>query len=74
MLNERKGKVTMPLYEYKCEKCEGVFFELRSMAEREEPIACPDCGGEGKILFSTFAKGGQTDSSGATGPGCAGST
>ena len=47
----------MPTYEYKCEKCETEFFELRNMSEREEPIACPDCGGEGKIMFSTFAKG-----------------
>ncbi len=64
----------MPLYEYKCEKCEGVFSDLRSMSDREEPIACPDCGGEGKILFSTFAQGGQSGSSASTGPACAGST
>ncbi|UCG52227.1 MAG: zinc ribbon domain-containing protein [Candidatus Latescibacterota bacterium] len=49
----------MPLYEYKCENCQGVFSELRSMSEREAPITCPDCGGEGKIIFSTFAQGGQ---------------
>jgi putative FmdB family regulatory protein len=64
----------MPLYEYKCEKCEGVFFELRSMADREEPIACPDCGGEGKIMISTFAQGGQSGTSASSGSACAGST
>jgi putative FmdB family regulatory protein len=53
----------MPLYEYKCEKCEELFFELRSSAEREEPIACPECGGEGKIVFSTFASGGSSSDS-----------
>ena len=52
----------MPLYEYKCEKCEDVFFELRRVSEREDPITCPGCGGEGKIMFSTFAQGGQADS------------
>ena len=66
----------MPLYEYKCEKCETEFFELRNMSEREEPIACPDCGGEGRIMISTFAKGGQSESAGCpdAGPQCAGST
>jgi putative FmdB family regulatory protein len=65
----------MPLYEYKCEKCEGEFLELRNMSEREKPIACPDCGGEGKIMFSTFAQGGQSESRcPSAGPACAGST
>ena len=50
----------MPLYEYTCEKCEKVFSELRTMAEREDAIACPECGGEGKIMFSTFAQGGSS--------------
>ncbi|UCH85584.1 MAG: zinc ribbon domain-containing protein [Candidatus Latescibacterota bacterium] len=58
----------MPLYEYKCDKCQIVFSELRSMAEREEPIACPDCGGAGEIVFSTFAQGGQTVSETGTCP------
>jgi len=52
----------MPLYEYTCEKCQKVFFELRRAAEREDPIHCPDCDGAGKIMFSAFAQGGQTDS------------
>lgn len=52
----------MPLYEYKCDGCGEVFYELRRSAEREDPIACPDCGGEGKIIFSTFAQGAQPDS------------
>jgi putative FmdB family regulatory protein len=52
----------MPLYEYQCEGCGEVFYELRRSEEREEPIACPDCGGEGKIIFSTFAQGAQPDS------------
>jgi putative FmdB family regulatory protein len=64
----------MPLYEYKCEKCEELFFELRSSSEREEPIACPDCGGEGKIVFSTFAQGGSSDSCPDRGSCSSGST
>ena len=51
----------MPLYEYLCNGCGEVFFELRRISEREDPIRCPDCGGEGKIVFSTFAQGTQPD-------------
>ncbi len=52
----------MPLYEYKCDQCGEVFFELRRALEREDSIHCPDCGGEGKIIFSTFAQGGASES------------
>lgn len=55
----------MPLYEYKCDKCEKVFSELRNMAEREDPIECPECGGKGKIMFSTFAQGSSSSPRGA---------
>jgi putative FmdB family regulatory protein len=48
----------MPMYEYKCESCEIVFSELRKISERTEPIACPECGGQGAVVFSLFAKGG----------------
>ncbi|MGD1997009.1 MAG: zinc ribbon domain-containing protein, partial [Anaerolineae bacterium] len=34
----------MPLYEYLCADCETQFDALRSMAEADDPIACPDCG------------------------------
>jgi|SRR5690606_9750647 len=33
----------MPTYEYDCPDCGG-FDALRSMASRDEPCACPDCG------------------------------
>jgi putative FmdB family regulatory protein len=33
----------MPTYDYRCEACGG-FDALRSLSERNEPIACPDCG------------------------------
>jgi putative FmdB family regulatory protein len=33
----------MPTYDYRCEACGG-FDALRSVAERNEPAACPDCG------------------------------
>ena len=52
----------MPMYEYRCEKCELVFAELRKISEREDPIDCPQCGGTATIMFSTFAKGGGSTS------------
>ncbi len=64
----------MPLYEYKCEQCEIVFSDLRRAAEREDPIQCPECGGQGKILFSAFAQGGQEDSCPSGGECSSGST
>ena len=60
----------MPLYEYECEKCHEVFDELRSVSEREEPIACPTCSGRGHVVISGFAQG----ASGGSSPGGACST
>ena len=64
----------MPLYEYKCEKCETVFNDLRRADEREDPIQCPQCGGSGKIQFSAFAQGSQADSCPSSGDCPSGST
>ena len=33
----------MPLYEYICRPCATVFEEIRSVADCESPVACPDC-------------------------------
>jgi putative FmdB family regulatory protein len=33
----------MPTYDYRCEACGG-FDALRSMGERDQPVACPGCG------------------------------
>jgi putative FmdB family regulatory protein len=33
----------MPLYEYYCEPCNGIFEELRPMREASEPVPCPEC-------------------------------
>jgi putative FmdB family regulatory protein len=45
----------MPLYEYLCEECEGIFEQVRFMKEAEEPQPCPVCDTEGRRLMpSTF--------------------
>ncbi|HEX6031758.1 MAG TPA: zinc ribbon domain-containing protein [Tepidiformaceae bacterium] len=33
----------MPLYEYFCQNCNGIFEELRPMREATEPVPCPQC-------------------------------
>jgi putative FmdB family regulatory protein len=35
----------MPVYEFKCSKCEHVFEVMGSYAEREKAQTCPKCGG-----------------------------
>jgi len=36
----------MPAYDYKCDKCENVWEEIRRMSEHDEPerLPCPHCG------------------------------
>jgi putative FmdB family regulatory protein len=33
----------MPLYEYFCAPCNGIFEELRPIREAQEPVPCPQC-------------------------------
>lgn len=42
----------MPLYEYKCEKCEELFEYMEKLADKPKSI-CEDCGGEIKRTMST---------------------
>jgi putative FmdB family regulatory protein len=43
----------MPLYEYYCESCNGVFEELRSMREASEPSPCPLCDRDSQRIMPT---------------------
>jgi putative FmdB family regulatory protein len=43
----------MPLYVYKCTKCSQEVEVLRSMSQREAPLACKGCGGECRPLLTT---------------------
>ena len=45
----------MPLYEYYCEPCHGVFEAYRQMREASDPVPCPECDGEGQRIMSTFS-------------------
>jgi putative FmdB family regulatory protein len=35
----------MALYEYRCPECEEIFDLFRPLADRDAPVACPNCGG-----------------------------
>jgi putative FmdB family regulatory protein len=43
----------MPVYEYYCETCNGIYEKLRPMREASEPWPCPDCNREGKRVMPT---------------------
>lgn len=46
----------MPLYEYYCEPCHGIFEELRPMREATEPVPCPECFKDAqRIMPTSFA-------------------
>ncbi len=46
----------MPLYEYFCKPCNGVFEELRPIREASEPVPCPECYQDaGRIMPTSFA-------------------
>lgn len=46
----------MPLYEYFCQPCNGIFEELRPMREATEPVPCPECFKDaGRIMPTSFS-------------------
>lgn len=56
----------MPLYEYRCSRCDRLFEELVVSGDQE--VACPDCGSaELEREFSTFSSGGGCRPSGGFG-------
>jgi putative FmdB family regulatory protein len=43
----------MPLYEYYCEPCDGVFEVLRPMKEASESVPCPVCNRDSRRMMPT---------------------
>jgi len=69
----------VPIYEYRCDACEGTFEVLTSYAERERPHACPACeSSRTRVQVSSFAAiGGESEFSSTlpmvgSGGGCCG--
>ncbi|MEO8538477.1 MAG: zinc ribbon domain-containing protein [bacterium] len=45
----------MPLYEYFCQPCNGIFEELRPIREATDPVPCPVCYKDaGRIMPTSF--------------------
>ena len=42
----------MPTYDYACGRCGG-FDAIRSLSQRNEPAACPDCGAASPRVFAS---------------------
>lgn len=45
----------MPLYEYYCQHCHGIFEEIRQIRDAAAAAPCPECSGEAPRIMSTFA-------------------
>jgi putative FmdB family regulatory protein len=43
----------MPVYEYYCKHCDGVFEALRSIRQSSEPAGCPVCNRESPRMMTT---------------------
>lgn len=43
----------MPVYEYYCENCDGIFEALRPMREAADPVPCPLCDRDGRRIMPT---------------------
>jgi len=44
----------MPLYEYYCEPCNGIFERIRPMREASLPVPCPECNQDAGRIMSSF--------------------
>jgi putative FmdB family regulatory protein len=44
----------MPLYEYYCQSCHGIFEEIRQMREASLPVPCPECSHDAPRIMSSF--------------------
>lgn len=45
----------MPLYEYYCQHCHGIFEEIRQIRDASADAACPECSREAPRIMSTFS-------------------
>ena len=47
----------MPLYTYRCEKCEHSKEKIVKISEREQPQPCEQCSGEDTMKYEAFTSG-----------------
>lgn len=62
----------MPIYEYKCDKCEHRFDQLVKSMSGDDGVVCPECGSKQveKQLSVFAARQGQPAGSGPPAAGC----
>jgi len=63
----------MPLYEFRCEKCENVFERLCPVGSNGKGLKCPECGaGRLRRLMSVFSArvSGERDGPAMSGSSC----
>ncbi|MDR2578864.1 MAG: zinc ribbon domain-containing protein [Chitinispirillales bacterium] len=60
----------MPIYEYKCDKCENFFEELVTGGDRDKNVPCPSCG-SADTKKRVSATGGIVMKGGSSAPPCA---
>src|SRR3972149_3317510 len=51
---EAREEVAMPLYEYYCDPCNGIFASIRPMREASFPLPCPECNRDAGRIMSSF--------------------
>ncbi len=62
--------LSMPIYEFTCEKCGATFDELLSPARRKGAVPCPSCGaGKTRQNLSSFAARSSGSKPGPSGGG-----
>ncbi|MFW6134222.1 MAG: FmdB family zinc ribbon protein [Elusimicrobiota bacterium] len=62
----------MPIFTYKCSKCNKVFDRIEGVTSQEEELKCPECGGKkAEKQLSCFSVGkGKKGDSGSSCPTC----
>jgi len=60
----------MPIYEYRCRKCEKVFERFQKVGQGGEKLVCPYCGEKKpeKMISSFSSSKGETSTSSSCGP------
>ena len=61
----------MPIFEYKCSKCEAEFEELVPASDKNRKVACPECGSKStEKQLSCFCVGKASAGSSAAAASC----
>jgi putative FmdB family regulatory protein len=59
----------MPIYEYRCRRCQHVWEAIRPMGDEGETLECPECGRRGPELIPSVFAAATGKPAGAVGAG-----